>query len=498
MLDRLLGSMTIVQTIVTQLQTRSLSFLSMFLILLWSLSPLGGQASLRIIDPATELTNSKRLLQYVNTCSDVLGNSVYTAGDPESLWVQVNVLFGAAMMSGTSSLSSTKGSGDTWGNTKIPWIESLDPSTAKADGWYPVPQLNSSDNFTSLIGIPLSMISDANNLTTSFSIETSYWTLSCPVFGTVDPSVADNATGYNANSPAVNLYLFSDPPVNMRPRRITYLDDNSASGDWTGANCTIRNTYVEVSMICSTGSCTPAEMRKSHNPCAPDSSDSWTQFDRPGGDLWSDFGDPFVDVFKPTFTGVESPYQRFIINPHDPFDTVYGDTPVTTVSNSTFALRLSQLLNTYWMAMLAPGAIPKGLRNSNFTADTSNILLAASLVLNTTATETRGALVLECHTVWFVILLLSSAVTALIGLCGLVAAICRHGPDVSFNISSLVKDSPFFDQTSVATTLSGTDRSRLMKDWYAKYGDVAPEDEVGYIAIGSGNVADLQTGRLYR
>jgi hypothetical protein len=50
----------------------------------------------------------------------------------------------------------------------------------------------------------------------------------------------------------------------------------------------------------------------------------------------------------------------------------------------------------------------------------------------------------------------------------------------------------------VASTLGSTDRSILMKNWYAKYGDVAAEDEVGYIAIGSQDVADLQRKRLYR
>lgn len=145
--------------------------------------------------------------------------------------------------------------------------------------------------------------------------------------------------------------------------------------------------------------------------------------------------------------------------------------------------------------MLAPTAVPKGLRNSNLTADTVDI---DGLSTTTTATETKDTSVLECNLFWFVVLLLSSAMAAFIGLCGLAAAMCRRGPDIAFTISALVKDSPFFDQTSVATTLSSTERSKLMKDRYAKYGDVTPEDEVGYIAIGSGNVADLQSGRLYR
>lgn len=244
-------------------------------------------------------------------------------------------------------------------------------------------------------------------------------------------------------------------------------------------------------MDCSTGSCTAVEMRKSRNTNAPE---NWTQFDSVPF-AWGWFVAGFIDALVVGHPAEATPYQKFIINPDDPFSTSYPIPPITVVSNPTFTLRLGQPLNTYWMAMLAPTAVPKGLRNSNLTADTTNL---GTLLSMTTATETQDALVLECNVFWFVVLLLSSGITALIGLCGLVAAICRHAPDVAFNISSLVKDSPFFDQTSVATTLSGTDRSILMKDWYAKYGDVKAEDEVGYIAIGSGNVADLQTGRLYR
>ncbi|KAG9557821.1 hypothetical protein KCU71_g10615, partial [Aureobasidium melanogenum] len=520
-LDRVLGSMTIVQTIFTQVQMRSLSLLSLLLIAIWSLSPLGGQASLRIVGSNLQANDTTRQLQYVNTSSNVL-NGIYAGADTASQFVPVNALFGAALVGASSSSSSSV---DAWGNMKIPWIENLDPLMADAEGWYSIPQLNSTDGYTSLIGLPLSMIPDASNLTTSFDIETSYWTLSCPVFQDfgdgnnatgylddaaqakltaelspfVDPSVeslynTSSGQGQNLYGYSVNMYDYNqswNSPVNTRLRHITYIENNNGPAHWVAASCTIRTTYVEVYVSCATGSCTAVEMRRSRKPCAPE---SWTPFDIAGTAFYW-FSQRFVDALAPGHAVVATPYQNFIINPDDPFSISFNVPPVTSVSNSTSALRLGQLLNTYWMAMLAPTAVSKGLRNSNLTADIADI---GTLLPNITATETRYAFVLECNTFWFVVLLVSSGITAFIGLCGLIAATCRRGPDIAFNISSLVKDSPFFDQTSVATTISGTDRSRLMKDWYAKYGDVTPEDEIGYIAIGSGNVADLQTGRLYR
>jgi hypothetical protein len=508
-LDRLLGSMTIVQTVFTQIQMRSVSLLGLLLIVIWSLSPLGSQASLRIIGSTKNPRNTTQLIQYVDVNSDILSNE-YAGADTASQFVPVNVLFGAAML-GTSSGPSS--SSDAWGNLRVPRIESLESSTSDAEGWYLVPQLYSSDDFTSLIGVPLSMISGASNLVTSFNIETSYWTLSCPVFdnlsdgnypnGTfeqfLDPGEGspENTTSYVTH----NLFLYSvnmhnssqplDSELNMRPRHITYLDNNNYPAAWVAANCTIKTRYVEVSASCSEDSCTAVKIRNSRQPHAPE---SWTTFDTMGYAFYW-FAIHFADALAAGHSVTATPYQKFIIDPLNPLNQSYNIPPITIVSSATFALRLGQLFNTYWMAMLAPTAIPKGLRNANITADTAPI--DGTILSNTTATLTQYTLVLECNALWFVILLLSSAITAFIGFCGLIASLCRFGPDFGFNISSLVKDSPFVDQTNVATTLSSTDRSILMRGQYAKLGDVAAEDEVGYIAIGSGSVADLQRGRLY-
>ncbi|KAH0021602.1 hypothetical protein KCU78_g6065, partial [Aureobasidium melanogenum] len=299
-LDQVLGSMTIVQTVFTQLQMRSLSFLSLLLISIWSLSPLGGQASLRIIDTTIKPTNTTRLLQYVNT-SSLLLDEIYEGADTASQFVPVNA---------------------------------------------------------------------------SFNIETSYWALSCPVFGDLGNGL--NATGYpdpaaeakldaeaepfedplgmsayNTSTFSGNLFLYSanmhnfsepwDSQVNSRLRHITYTESNNAPATWVAANCTISTTYVEVSMDCSTGSCTAAAMRKSREPCSPE---SWTSFDVAGTAFYW-FSTPFIDALVAGHPDAATPYQKFIINPDDPFNISLGTPPVTVVSNSTFALRLGQLFNTY-------------------------------------------------------------------------------------------------------------------------------------------------------
>jgi hypothetical protein len=517
-IDRLLGSMTIVQTFLTQIQMRSWSLLGLLILAIWSLSPLGSQASLRIIGSTVQPTDTNRQIQYVDTRANPYqgsGDVMGTAGTSE----QANAIFTAVILGRPSNSSASI---DTWGNVKIPWIERMDRSTADPKGWYPIPQLNSSDDFTSLIGIPSSAISFIGNSTTSFAIQTSYWNLSCPVFrnlgngrnvtgghddalfaalkADVAQFVEFNGTGNMTALPPQSLYLSSvdayrtsDPwraESGTPLRLIKYADNNNSPGQYVGAECTIKTIYVEVSILCSKGSCIAVKIRDSRkfSPAG-----SWTRFDLLAG-TFREFARAFTDIFAPVSTA--APYQMFIIDPLNPFAKMDA-TPALTdvVSNATFALRLGQLFNTYSMARLSATVILKGLQVSPTLVFESSY---NGITLDTTAYETRYALVLKCNTIWFVVLLLSSAVTAVIGLCGLIAAAYRLGPDIGFNVSSLVRDNPFVDQTSVATTLGGTYRSRLMRNWYAKLGDVAAEDEVGHIAIGSGNVADLQRGRLYR
>ena len=59
-LEYLLGSRTVFSAVTTPLKLRSMSALAPFLILLWALSPLGGQASLRLVEitPTTIATSS--------------------------------------------------------------------------------------------------------------------------------------------------------------------------------------------------------------------------------------------------------------------------------------------------------------------------------------------------------------------------------------------------------------------------------------------------------
>jgi hypothetical protein len=54
LLEQLFGSTTVASTLKTQLMLRQYNFVAVLLLLLWSLSPLGGQGVLRLITVADQ------------------------------------------------------------------------------------------------------------------------------------------------------------------------------------------------------------------------------------------------------------------------------------------------------------------------------------------------------------------------------------------------------------------------------------------------------------
>lgn len=489
--DQVLGSTTITQAIMTQIQLRALNIVGALLVLLWALSPLGGQASLRIIGTAIEATETATTIRYINTTSPILDYE-YDGADTLMELVPVDALFTAAMISPSTGQSAPV---DAWGNFRVPWIEYLDSTTMGADGWYPVPETLSNDDYSSLIGMSMSAINDSANLTTTLKIETSYWVLDCSYLG----SSTGNMTALLGGK-SMNMDLLTSDSATRDtniPRSIVYADNVAVDDDFSSnqANCTMQTSCVEVAVSCSEDQCTATDIRKSQKPYQ---SSGWTILDDPGfgGFIW--FATAFVGALPTGHESYPSPYQNFIINPQKAYITTSISTK--SVGTRTVAIRLGQLMNTYWMAMLDPAAVPQGLQNLNFTADAN--ATEGTQQLSATATLTTTREVLTCDNRWLAVLVVSAAITAILGVCGLVATLCRRGPELGLNIAAMIKDSPFVEQSTEGSTLDASERSRLCKEIVVKYGDVKSDQEVGYISIGSAtqgihSVGTLKSRRLY-
>lgn len=149
-LNLLAGSTTVAGAVFTQILLRSPCMLGLAIVAAWALSPLGGQASLRIVDVGEGVRNDSIVAAYMSV------NKSYNAFDTIDMGAMgtlVDTLFGAAVIAPADTKASPL---DLWGNVKIPMIEPLaTEEQMKSNLWIDIP--NSTVLYSSLVGIPTTM-----------------------------------------------------------------------------------------------------------------------------------------------------------------------------------------------------------------------------------------------------------------------------------------------------------------------------------------------------
>ncbi len=158
LLDLLLSSTFITNTVTTQVSLRPPSLIAVFLLLLWALSLIGGQASLRALSFEESSVVEQDNLKYLdvnNTWTYHMAPNVGRSISP------VNALFLASLAAPASTKNSTL---DPSGNVKVPILERLPTySEQAAANWLSV---NTSDTenppiYTSLLRLPSQIFEQA-------------------------------------------------------------------------------------------------------------------------------------------------------------------------------------------------------------------------------------------------------------------------------------------------------------------------------------------------
>ena len=153
--------------------------------LLWALSPTGGQASLRLLSMTTKDLNSTSIVASMNTGnqSSMLFNDLQTTFD----YGQVDSIYTAALLASPSIKQSPQ---DSWNNVKVPRMASLNSSSADTDGWLPIP--NENVTYSSLLGYPFAGV--ASSGLTSFHFNSYYYNIVCHKLWKVQLSNNSNGT----------------------------------------------------------------------------------------------------------------------------------------------------------------------------------------------------------------------------------------------------------------------------------------------------------------
>ncbi|KAK3622746.1 hypothetical protein LTR22_024680 [Elasticomyces elasticus] len=161
----LLGSRTVFSAIATLVELRTCRFIVLFLIVIWALSPIGSQASSRVVSAESRPTNLSATLQYLDVPSPF---TMSGADEGAELGPAVRSVLSSALI---SSVSSKEAPEDAFSNIKIPMLEVFAGQGAILDDtWYDTskPMGNS---FSSILGLPL--LGAASEGSSYFDLETS-------------------------------------------------------------------------------------------------------------------------------------------------------------------------------------------------------------------------------------------------------------------------------------------------------------------------------------
>ncbi|KAF4960755.1 hypothetical protein FSARC_10384 [Fusarium sarcochroum] len=527
-LEFLLSSRTVFSTLASLMAIWSMNALTPLLIALWALSPLGGQAALRVVGTAPSTQIEPWTGRYVEFRGD-LPFQKDADGVPHSLPAVV-ATFGAAL----SSPNETKVAGqDTFGHVKIPMLEAYEAKQdPDDDGWFPVKD-HKTLAYASISGIPIAT-DDAfsHHSNYSFNISTSYMRADCKVKSlpkmdykkwvrlsfkqprtkTKEEAPRKYQNGLTMAIEVMQRYNDSD----STPMKLNFT--SYTSNAITEAICSVKTTYVVVGMACHNSECHPTRVRAEK-----------TGYDRastvlnglgPEGDLrfydqnyWTCIGylvnatNTMWDWGDDT-NRYSSPVELYLTNPDIPYAVLpngggWLGEDIWPIGNALFSERFTQLLNSFWLAQIAPFS-PMGRVNIS-TSDALKKELETLEWRNLNGTRTPNELVLRARKPWLATLIISSLVMAACALSAAMLNLLRRGPDILDYATSMIRDNPYVNvevDQECNSMEDGVDRTRRLMSMKVRLGDVCPEDREGYIAVSTPGrakpLATLGGDRVFR
>jgi hypothetical protein len=412
-----MASQSVWGTIESQLLMRRLTIVGANLLFLWSMSPLGGQASLRLLETTTNTAQSFAPLRYLSTGpgSTVWAMTSGTYVENDGGLTQVEGLYAAALL---GSKQAKEGPEDTWGNVKIPYLDVAKLSLNSSKSWTSVPgKFRLPEEYFSLVGIPV--IGRPLDQDGTFNLETSHLTVQCGSFtkatinkfnytqlqklvpGQIWKNMSATETpwgGDGIGGRKSTFFLQTDLPLTngdndgdgrfnsyvgfdnssmagktYPKRHITYASsfgyDPLGTSTMNIAKCSLGQVHVETVVQCLQDKCQAVQIRPSLLDLRDENT---TPFDH------TLIAQLALTAFPKTFgwSKGSSPTEQFIYNtssfqfvsPVASFDNNPGWVDLAQLDPDVFARRLALLLNTYYQLTIAPAAFLGGLPQGNLSA----------------------------------------------------------------------------------------------------------------------------------
>lgn len=523
------------------------SLLVWCLIFAWTLSPLGGQGSLRLMHRFNSNVEDIHGLRYWD--NGPLGN-LYAY---ERVWVNndgayplsMRDIYTAGLMQSTKAKA---GPLDQFGNVKIPRLPGTNISKQDSDGWFPIARGDMRpEEYTSLLGIPIIGLSELDTANVEFAIETSYVEVSC---SKVEYTDDDESPGVSkagltitcldcgtANTPTNRTKAFLGPPFSglsavermntsyTQPRTIKFNSTvvsgaNLAYGE-SQADCPITQRLIEVFIECKKNDCAATKIRPSR---IDHRGANFTSFD-----LWASVVlDMMSQASRAEQRGSQvslgaSTSELFLNNSEilplqraNSLNTRGGGMMnLSAISADLFSARASILLNTGLQAFMCPtgfagdfstnldlygpdhqpaDGLSIALNKSSWSLDDVVNLIGGVpgvvddnipfIAASTNATVTRHIEVYLPNYIWVVFLAISATFLFLMGLIGLVLRFATMAPNVFDPVMGLTYGNKYMSPASRQSPLDAEKRLEVLADERIRLGYVDNNEMTAKMVFG--------------
>ncbi|KAJ4310426.1 hypothetical protein N0V94_008453 [Neodidymelliopsis sp. IMI 364377] len=521
-LEKLLGSQSLVSAVGTAYTLRSTSVISLSLLALWLLSPLGGQSSLRLLHETNSIESEPGTVYYADHEAPLALNSL------PNWFTIVPAILSASLASSAKAKVHSNFTGD----------------------WIQVDQ-NSDLTYSSFTGINVQGL--RSDGTSEFQIKSNYLRLACSKYtGGTNEEVHD----FRTNSTALSIYPsfetlgYSDPQKTtsedyfdvtsffIRFAWDTKPDDNF--GDTAnmsdrieffnghpisylyGANfnlgsiertfqvykCTPRLVTVDAQVECHSEACTGTELRPAMRERDEQLGSHCTVSTRQNQAClttatWAleTFFNQLTTALGDTFASTNmNPFDDWIAGSNETYRTTTHDYArnLSSISDEMISDRLTVILNTYFQAgSWGPQITRAGLLDTPVYPYIGPDFAPERWLSTTNATFSRQVPVYKADVGWILTLLSITVVLLLLSVLNVVVSFATIAPDLFYYASSLARENPYVNTPDGGTGLGGAERSRLLKEMKVQIADVSPDSQVGYVVLKSVDTGEgFQLGRL--
>lgn len=518
--------------------------------MLWVLSPLGGQSSLRLLHQTNSTVSESRTVYYSDHDAPI---------NPDETTSWLSIVPAVLSASLASSQEAKDLPVDLWAHPKIPRldaVEQLARDSSVYDGDWILLNATDSYRYPSWTGVNVQHLERTG--TTEFQIKYNYLYVDCerlfsgsneqvwekmlaadlamyPAVPETEPDPYSSTDFFEMNNVVDGLTMFIKlaHPANST---VKFRNDTAHSGFETnhqpinflyGASylddafdpislvhtCTPRFVTLDARVRCHGGECIATQLRYVPAPPISTLAVSCDSVYKIG--CWSFGTTALYQLVHYLPQGLVSSFSG--INPFD--DWIAGSNityrgPVNprkdkvrfvgNVSDGVISERLTTIINTFYQATAwGPQITRAGLFEvpqivfEDKEHDTISAFTPEQWVNTTEAVLSRAVPVYKADIGWVVSLLLTTVVLLILGILNVVVSFLTIAPDLFYYASSLARENPYADTPDGGTALDGSERSRLLRALRVQIADASPEHEVGYVVLKSvGDDEGFQTRRL--